>query len=105
MDLRPPELAAVKDEASERNFRRLSDHLQAIQEIAPWLDGNLLEGVSLEAGTTTQVPHKLGRSYRGWWICGGTSNADYPGEGASDDANLFLALTVVGAQTVSVWVY
>jgi len=105
MALRPPELAVVKDDVSERNFRKIRDFNQLLFSVAPWLDGNLLEGVSLAAGATTQVTHKLGREYRGWWICGGSVNGDYPGEGASVDEKAFLALTVTGAQTVDIWVY
>jgi hypothetical protein len=92
----------------DENLDRLQD---ALQEWArqldrnPWLDGVLLEGVALAAGTNV-ITHKLGRALRGWWLvrrvrAGGAAN--YPSELASDEDTLTLDAT--GAETVSIWVW
>lgn len=110
--LRAPELAQVSGsdlptvrDTVERNSRKTFDFLRVMLSQCPFLDGRLIEGVALAAGATTQVAHGLGRAYRGWWVASGSINADYPGEGTSDDATNFLALTVTNAQTVDLWVF
>lgn len=109
--IRPPEFVKSSGDAArlgvevDRNFQRAKDYLRNQMVVAPWLDGRLITGEVLAAGATTQVEHKLGRKYNGWWLCSGSVNGDYPGEGTSDDDERFLALTVTSAQTVSIWVF
>ena len=69
------------------------------------LNGRLVEAVELGAGATTHVEHGLGRAYAGWFVVSGSVNGDYPGEGTSSDVSKWVALTVIGAQTVDLWVF
>ena len=47
----------------------MQDNVQLFSEFiesVPYLDGSLVEGVTIPALTTTLVNHQLGRAYRGW---------------------------------------
>lgn len=90
--------------SAERNFRNLRDFAHDLLLRCPWLDGLALANVALGAGST-DVPHLLGRAYRGWWVTGGGLAGDHPVEGVSPDGTKWLRLAVVGAQTVDLWVY
>ena len=69
------------------------------------VNGRLIEGIVLVAGTNTNVPHGLGRAYRGAI----PTNANAGGQvvvTASPDPTKFVTLSLVtGNDTVAVWVF
>lgn len=76
----------------------------------PFLDGRLVEDVSLSAGVETSVEHKLGRSVRGFFPVYTQESGGYvtiQRLAASTDAPLetHVRLKAQASCTVSLWVY
>lgn len=83
----------------QTNIQEFADSVSGI----PLLSGTLLEDIELSA-TETKVPHKLGRTVRGWIIV--TKNANYNvWRSSSELPKQFLPLTASGDITVSLWVF
>jgi hypothetical protein len=71
----------------------------------PILEGRLVTDISV--GTTaTDVAHKLGRPYRGWWVVDNDTAATIRRDASSTADNaVFLTLIASSAATVSLWVF
>lgn len=67
------------------------------------LDGALLENVAVGTAATN-VDHKLGRKYRGYFICKNSALATVK-DAASVDDSKFITLQASVATTVSIWVF
>ena len=67
------------------------------------LDGVLLENISV-ATTSTAVPHKLNRAYRGYIVCKNNTYADIK-VASEDSSQLFINLQASAACTISLWVF
>lgn len=73
-------------------------------EGVPLLDGLLIEAITL--GTTAvDVPHGLGRAYRGWFVVrtNGTATIYEPSVPALRDR--FIRLQATGTVVVTLWVF
>ncbi len=73
----------------------------------PILDGRLVEGIVLTAAVFTNVPHKLGRKVRGFFIADRNAQATVwrdPSTANPDEAK-FLRLTTDATVTINLWVY
>jgi hypothetical protein len=72
-------------------------------EINPTLDGRILKGATI--GTSaTNIPHKLGRPWVGWFVVSRTSGV-VPYEATQSNSTLFLTLTASSATTVDIYVF
>lgn len=90
-------------------LERAQEHLEeASREVFanPILDGRLVEGVSVST-TEKQVPHKLGRKYRGFWLAGTKENGAHVEliEGTSANRAKFVAITSNVTATINIYVY
>ncbi len=97
-------------------FRRISQkdpELQAVVnamaeftkplELNPVLDAIILKDVDIGTGAT-EIPHKLGRAWRGWIVTSRTS-ATVPYEADQTDRNKFLTLIAGSATTVDLYIF
>lgn len=89
---------------SARASNDLERFARQLQQV-PFLDGRLLEDVSLAAGASTVVNHGLGRPPQGWLVTkfSGAGASDYPRQEASTTNTL--TLTVTNAAVASLWVF
>ncbi len=71
----------------------------------PLMSKNILTDVAL-SGTTTNIEHKLGRAFRGWFIVDANANTNVWRDAASTaDATKFLPLVAGAAVTVDIYVF
>ena len=69
------------------------------------LDGKLLENLSLSTATL-DIPHKLGRKYRGYFIADLTADVRvYRDTTSTKDPAVILPLKASGTATAKVWVF
>ncbi len=91
-------------------FNRAQDNVQVFAEFLqsiPWLDGVLIEGVTINAGTTL-VEHKLGREWRGWWLTDSSGTVGLQPSSLSTstaDRSKFIEFVAGVPQTVNIWVF
>lgn len=99
-----------------RAFKRISQkqpELQAVinsvaefvrpLELNPILDGRIIEGVVI--GTSaTDIPHKLGRKWAGWFVVSRTSGV-VPYETTQTNETTFLTLIAASQTTVDIYVF
>lgn len=97
-------------------FKRLTTTIPEIQQVInniaefvkplennPILDGRVLSGVSI--GTSaTNIPHKLGRPWVGWFVISRTSGV-VPYEGTQLNTTDYLTLQAASAITVDLYVF
>jgi len=93
----------------EPKLDRIQEHLEEASRLVysnPVLDGNLIENVSVST-TEKQVPHKLERKYRGFWLAGTKENGAHVEliEGTSTDRAKFVAITSNVTATINIYVY
>lgn len=70
------------------------------------LSGNIISGVSLDAASTVEVPHKLGRAFEGWIILDQDGSAIiWRDASASSDNTKFLPLKTSADVVVNLWVF
>jgi hypothetical protein len=69
----------------------------------PLLDGQLLTAISLSVGDNS-IPHKLGRSYRGWIVVDTTAASSIYSKTSTSPAQT-LTLNASVATTVALWVF
>jgi hypothetical protein len=97
-------LAPVIRDASSQ-FQRETRNLALDTNSGIFQNGILLTGVVL-ATTTTRVPHRLGRPYRGFVVVDRTVSGDVWRD--SSDTNRIqdaIPLVASGAMTISLWVF
>ena len=69
------------------------------------LDGKLLENLSLSTATL-DIPHKLGRKYRGYFIADLTADVRvYRDTASTKDPAVILPIKASGTATAKVWVF
>lgn len=94
----------------DANTRGLLDLIGQLQKV-DILRGRQLTGIDLAAATDVDVPHLLGRAWRGWIVVdttGATSAGRIDGSLAEYDHAKFLRLKATGygaTITVSLWVF
>lgn len=98
---------------SYRKIRTGQEYLDRVQDYIdqafgwllgqPTLQGNLIEGVVITAGTPASVAHLLNRNYRVWWIAKIDASATV-WETANAIPDRYLVLNASATATVSVWV-
>lgn len=85
----------------ERESRRIADNFNS----APMSNGVLLANIQLGTNTTN-VPHRLGRPYRGFFVVDKTAAVDvYRDTGVTTQLNDIIPLKATGTCTVSLWVF
>lgn len=94
----------VEDETLNRVQDRAAAAINALVRV-PLLDGVLLEGVSLTAGTVTPVSHRLSRPWRGYLVLSRDANAVVWNQAPGADAGAFLYLQPSANVNVNLWVF
>lgn len=89
-----PELQAV--------INSVADFVRPLEQ-NPVIDGRLIEGVVIST-STTDIPHKLGRSWVGWVVTSRTSGV-VPYETTQTNSASFLSLTAASQITVDIYVF
>ena len=68
------------------------------------LDGTYLENINV--GTSeTLVPHKLGRAFRGYFVCSNNTLCIVANSNGASDKTLFIGLLASVACTINIWVF
>jgi hypothetical protein len=100
-----PRQAAQGHFDRQHETRAIADVAAGLNELArlPLLDGALVEGRALST-TPVDVPHGLGRTWRGWIVVGKSANIDI-WESGQRDRTRYLTLDASGTVTVSLWVF
>lgn len=94
----------------DNNTIALSDRIDRLAAL-PLMGGRLLTGIDLAAAADVDVPHLLGRPFRGWFIAdllGAVTGGVVNRVNAAYDTKRFLRLNAVGygaTITVSLWVF
>lgn len=84
---------------------RLQETLRPITD-SSILDGVFLKDIDLASGTTTKVPHKMGRSIIGWIVVGkNAAQHVYDVNSGKADLDTYIHLTAGGTVTVNIWVF
>ena len=94
----------VEDEELSRVQDRVKAALDPLTSI-PLLDGVLLEGVVITAGSFTPVAHRLARPWRGYLVLTRGANAVVWNQTAGSDSGSFLYLQASANVTVNLWVF
>ena len=71
------------------------------------IDGRLLD-VTLSVGVAKEIPHKLGRAYRGWLVVKRTGFTGTVSELEPSDSTVYIKLKgsgYIGDGSISVWVF
>lgn len=68
------------------------------------LDGKLIS-ISLSAHSAKEIPHKLGRPYKGLIVVKKTGFSGTITENSSSNSSLYINLTASADASVSVWVF
>jgi len=91
---------------TQRFFDQLVQVIEKLDTI-PILDGVFLEDIALAASGDTIVDHKLGRRYRGWIICGKSSDGDIYEDvtGNNNPERQIILTNSSGALNVNLWVF
>jgi hypothetical protein len=100
-------LRKISTQDAETN--RFQDNVsQAIQPLLnfPISDGVLVQGISLNSSTFTQVSHKLGRPYRGWLVVRKSANAQiWENFQETNLLDRFLPLRASASVIVDLWIF
>src|SRR4051812_24640389 len=91
-----PDLTRLQD-AVTKPLRRLLG--------VPFLDGVLIQSITLQSGSPTLVAHGLERAIVGWWVTDITAPAKVYRVSGSVYPQSILPLQADAATTVSVWVF
>lgn len=59
--------ARVSDVTMQRNMDNVSQSIDSILQV-PWLNGVLLEDITLDPDGRNDIAHGLGKNYRGWMV-------------------------------------
>lgn len=95
----------TKDIATNRFQSSLKASVESFLDV-PFLNGALIEDVSVNVGVTTDVPHTLNRAYRGWLLVDNNASVIVHRDSSSTaDPQKFLPLTASSAATITVWVF
>jgi hypothetical protein len=82
----------------------VSKSLRRLLSVA-FLDGVLVQGVALQAGTPTLVTHGLDRAVVGWWVVDITAPAKVYRQVSGTYPESILPLQADATTTVAVWVF
>jgi small basic protein len=94
----------------DNNTVALKDLIDRIKDI-PLVGGRLITGIQLAAATNVDVPHLLGRPFRGWAVVdmlGAVTGGVINRVNAAYDTKRFLRLNAVGfgaTVTIAMWVF
>ena len=97
------------NEESDRAFADVQQDVDSkfkSQQKSPFATGRIIPGVSLAAGTSKDIPHKLGRKYVAWSVVRKSANAIIWETNYSNPTNpkKFLSLTPTADVTVDILV-
>lgn len=99
----------IAQEPTSDDVDRVQDFVEeALKPVldVPWLDGRLETNIALTGGAADNtVSHKLGRSYRGFWVVkpGTVDGLPYISPTANTTTDQFILVRCTNAQTVDIW--
>jgi len=70
----------------------------------PLLDGKILSGVTVGT-TSTNIPHTLGRAFRGWFLVRSTSSSVVYEVATQTDASQYLTLMTASSAVFDIYVF
>lgn len=102
-ELSTDELNKFQDNVS--NFLRQFNSEFLDGQLVTTPNGSVIEGIAIDT-VSTNVPHGLGRAYRGWILIDKTGSANVWRDATSTaDSAKFLPLIASSAVTIKLWVF
>ena len=72
----------------------------------PFLNGRLIEDISMTAATTNEIAHGLGRAYRGWFVVDiDAASTVHRDTSSTSSTTEFLPLQASATSTMTIWVF
>jgi len=101
----------VKNYAARYGLGRQLDEVQKSMEevLGPITSSSIIDGVLLSvdlvSGTAKEIPHRLGRAYKGLMVVKKTGFSGSITENTPSDSSIYINLTASANASISVWVF